>query len=100
MIPSQFKIGSQTIKVLFKRTLFKKTKFWGWYHPNNNTIDVQVSTKDCPLSKEVIKHNYHHELAHCIFEKAGRPDLYEDETLVDNIGAILKQYIEENYTLK
>ena len=43
------------------------------------------------VCKDVILHTYWHEVVHFILHYAGRPDLTDDETLVDVLGGLLAQ---------
>lgn len=42
--------------------------------------------------QDSIEHTFYHELVHFLLYYAGRPDLAEDETLVDVLGGLLAQY--------
>lgn len=100
MIPKSFNIFGQTIKVLYKRALHKSHNAVGYWFPNKNKIDLQQSTKEYQVNKENIEQTFFHEFTHCVFDKIGRNDLSQDETLVDTFGQVLHQFIKENYTLK
>jgi hypothetical protein len=41
---------------------------------------------------EILEHSRWHEQVHYMFKLLGRGDLYEDETLVDNLAGLLAQY--------
>lgn len=43
-------------------------------------------------TRQSLEHTFFHELSHAMFEAVGRPDLSEDEALVDALGAALHQY--------
>lgn len=43
-------------------------------------------------NRESFEHTFFHELAHGLLTAIGRPELAEDEALVDAIGAALHQY--------
>jgi hypothetical protein len=100
MIPKNFNIFGQTIKVLYKKTLHKTHDAIGLWFPNTNTIHIQQNTKEYEINKDNIEQTFCHELIHCMLEKIGRTDLSSDEKLVDNLGQVLHQFIKENYNLK
>lgn len=56
------------------------------------TIDPESGQK---IPEELIRHNLGHEIAHYMFKLCGRDDLYEDETLVDLIGGMIAQILEQ-----
>ncbi len=100
MIPKQFYIFGQLIKVFYKRTLHITKNAIGIYNPSKNTIELQQSTKKYEINNSNIEQSFCHELVHAWLDKINRQELYKDEILVDNLGSCLHQFIKENYTLK
>jgi predicted SprT family Zn-dependent metalloprotease len=93
MIPKQFKVFGQTIKVKFDKNLLRDENNLGVWLCNENKIILQPSTKKKPIKQENIEQIFYHELVHCILDKIGREDLSLKEDLVDLIGQVLHQVI-------
>lgn len=89
-IPSSFKILNHTIHVLEIPVLLDMGRY-GDYDGNRN--EIRLFTEG--VCDDVILHTYYHELMHCLFDKAGYPDHSNDETLVDQIGGLLAQYLKD-----
>ena len=86
-IPSTFMVLNHHIVVKEIPNLPEMSKYGDWDADLN---EIRLFTQD--VCDDVILHSYYHELAHCLFDRAGRTDLSEDEVLVDLIGGLLAQY--------
>ena len=88
-IPNQFRLLNHEINVQ--------------YHPANTDVDahgVSEYPRDAirlytyGANGDTIEHTFYHELVHFLLYYAGRPDLAEDESLVDVLGGLLAQYMQ------
>lgn len=46
--------------------------------------------------RDVVLHTYWHEVTHFLLHYSGRPDLSEDEVLVDTLGGLLAQVVADH----
>lgn len=98
MIPKEFSILGQLIKVKYRRKLLPLC--FGVWNPVNNTIALQQSTREHKLPKEVVEQTFIHELTHAILDTLSYHDLSSDEKFVDRFSQALYQIIKDNYELK
>lgn len=95
IIPARFKIFNQTIKVIYKRDLQDKHDAVGMWVHAKNTIYLQQSTRKYIYSKEQIEQAFLHEVVHCILTLLSYHNLSRNEALVDRLGMVLHQIIEQ-----
>ena len=95
-IPTKFKLLGQTITVEFQDdiTYFEDVVAWAKYRQNK--IILQPSTKQTPIVREKIEHNFLHELVHFIlYYTSGDVEvegpLHKDEHFVDRLAGFLHQ---------
>ena len=91
-IPKRFNILNHTIKVFLDPT--PDVGKVGDADFSTNVIRIFVSG----ISRDVILHTYFHEVIHFVLHYAGRPDLTEDEVLVDVVGGLLAQVLASSTT--
>lgn len=84
-IPRRFKAMNHTINVV--RIPLKKWKWDDWAYWDSSNMQILV----CQGKASVAFHSFCHEVTHCLCELAGRPDLSENEGLVDVLGGLLAQ---------
>ena len=70
-IPTKFKLLGQTITVEFQDDIAHFDDLVGCASYRKNKIILQPSTKQTPINKEKIEHNFLHELMHFILYYAG-----------------------------
>ncbi len=94
-IPKQFNLYGQVITVEFDPALHHNEDVHGWAKYRLNKIVLQPSTPQTPISKELLEHNFVHELVHHILYAASEdsfdPPLHRRECLVDRIAGLLHQ---------
>jgi len=93
VIPKQFNLLGRTIKVSAHPNVRMREGHVGLTDYNQDTIELQTSTKELPLSVDSIHHTYYHELTHWILYCMGRDDLRDDEQFVELFGGLLHQAI-------
>lgn len=98
MILKSFNILGNLIKVKLVRTLYKKDAFGMWFN-RKNEIHIQTNTKEFSMSKDVVNATFCHEVMHVMFEAVGRQDLSDNEQLVESMGQVLHQFL-QNYEIK
>ena len=79
-IPARFTIFGQKIKVKYVDDLDGNA---GKYSPAQSLIQLQRSSLNHKISKEMLEVTFYHEMFHALFDKLGYDDLYLDEKLVD-----------------
>lgn len=95
IIPSSFKLFSQTIKVVYKRDLIEKQGAFAVWNYNRNTIYLQQSTRKHVLSKEQIHQSFVHEATHACLDLMGSSELSNDEKFVHTLSNLIYQLITE-----
>jgi hypothetical protein len=91
-----FKQLNHLVKVTYRKkiTCPEKGALMGDCDPDMGKIQVSLiapaSGQYAP--PEILEHNRWHEQVHYMFQLLNRGDLYEDETLVDNLAGLLAQY--------
>ncbi len=95
VIPSEFQLFNQTIKVKYSRTLIDKKGAFGLWYETKNTIYLQQSTRKHPLTKEQINATAIHEILHACLDLSGNQKLSQDETFVCVLSQLLHQFIEQ-----
>jgi hypothetical protein len=93
IIPREFKLFGQTIKVKYSRTLMDKKNAFGLCDYNKNTITLQQSTRKNILTREQIEQTFLHEVLHMMTYKLGYPDLSDNETFIDSFAHLLHQVV-------
>lgn len=95
VIPAQFKLFNQTIKVIYKRDLISKKGAFGLWDYNKNKIYLQQSTKENILTEEQVHQTFIHEATHSCLDLMGRHDLSKDEVFVSTFSNLIHQFIVE-----
>jgi hypothetical protein len=85
-VPSSFKLLNHQVRVKENAAL-NTNDLAGMAEYDANVIHLATGHMD-----SVTSHTFHHELVHFLFYYAGRPDLAQDEALVDIVGGLLAQY--------
>ena len=93
IIPSEFKLFNQTIKVKYSRTLIDKKKAFGLWDYNKNLITLQQSTRAYKLTQNQIDQTFVHEATHACLDMMGRQELSNDEVFVHTFSNLLHQLI-------
>ena len=93
VIPSEFKLFNQTIKVKYSRTLINRKEAFGVWDYNKNTITLQQSTREHVLSKNQIEQTFMHEAVHACLDLSGYSDLSNDEKFVHTFSNLIHQLI-------
>ena len=87
-IPSSFTVLNHNIRVKEIPALPDIGRYGDWDSDRN---EIRIFTHG--VCDDVILHTYYHELMHCLLDKAGYPDLSNDEVMVDQLGGLLAQYL-------
>lgn len=94
-IPARLKIFNQTIKVIYKRNLIETEDAVGLWVQARNTIYLQQSTRKHKFTKEQIDQAFLHEVVHCMLTLLSYHNLSKNEPLVDRLGMVLHQIVEQ-----
>jgi hypothetical protein len=86
-VPTEFKLLGNTIHVKKNPDLSDVDKYGVSDYQRSQ---ITLYTHEC--TQDVVWHTFHHELVHFLLVLAGRPELSEDESLVDVLGGLLAQY--------
>lgn len=92
-IPANIKLFEQTIKVKYSRTLIDKKGAFAIWDYNTNTITIQQSTRNHPLTQEQIEGSLVHEVTHAFLDLTGNHKLSENEVLVSSLSNLIHQFI-------
>ena len=92
-IPKQFELMGHTIKVEFDSCLLHRENLVGEARYRDNKIILQPDTKDHPISKEDLLHNFLHELMHFVLLYLGEKELNNNEMFVDASSNLLLQFL-------
>ncbi len=85
-IPRTFQILGHVVDVVtVPEAKWKHGDDWAFWDASKLRIEV------CRGRRSMAFHSFCHELTHCLFEMAGRPDLSGDEAFVDTVGGLLAQ---------
>lgn len=89
-----FQILNHTIKIRYPRTINdpEKGNLCGDCLPDDCALKVATAPSGTTAPDSSIEHTRWHEQVHLMFHFAGRPDLYENEQLVDALAGYLAQY--------
>jgi len=86
MIPKQFSLLGQTVKVVIvPQKRWKRLNIEGHWNPNRNTISICDT-----VPEERLQQVFMHEMTHCILDAMNHP-LSLNETFVDNFASHLHQ---------
>lgn len=91
-IPKSYESISQTIKVIEVDDLGLEAGALGRCYFDQNLIKIQNNTKSFPLTKDQRLKTYYHEFVHMMFHAAQKPELRDDEALVDLVADLLYQH--------
>ncbi len=95
VIPAEFQLFNQTIKVKYSRTLIDKKGAFGTWDLSKNKIYLQQSTRKHPLTKEQINSCFLHEFTHAALDLMGEDELSSNEKFVCNFSNLIHQMIEQ-----
>ena len=94
-IPKTVKLYGRTLTIEYDHELFHNEDAYGLAKYRTDTITLQPVTKQTPITREQLEHNYLHELMHHILYNSGEdsfdPPLHKREYLVDRIAGLLHQ---------
>ena len=94
-IPKKFNLLGQTITVEYDESLHHNDDVHGWAKYRQNKIVLQPSTKQAPITRESLEHNFMHELTHFVLYMSGEDSfevpLHQRECLVDRIAGLMHQ---------
>ena len=93
VIPSEFKLFNQTIKVKYSRTLIDKQGAFGLWDYNKNQITLQQSTRAHKLTQNQINQTFLHEVTHACLDHMGHHELSADEKFVSVFSNLIHQFI-------
>ena len=89
-IPSRFQILGHTITVeVVPIEEWEHSDCTAYYAPERDKISVRVHH-----TESLMRHAFWHEVMHTMFNLLNREELYKDEVLVDNLGAVLAQILD------
>lgn len=96
VLPSQFSLLGQTIRVVYDENLVRDSDHVGEARYRTNEIRLQPDTPGAGRPQDAIEHAFYHELAHWVLYFAGQyyrdgEHLHQDERLVDLVGGLLHQ---------
>lgn len=95
VIPSEFKLFNQKIKVIYKRNLIDTHSAFGIWDYNRSRIYLQQSTRKYILTKEQVENTFIHEATHAMLSLMGESVLSDNETLVHTLSSLIHQFITE-----
>jgi len=96
VIPREFKLFNQTIKVKYSRTLLDKKQAYGLWEFSKNKITLQQSTRKYKLTTEQLDQTFLHEVTHACLDHLGYTELSEDEKFVNSFSNLIHQFITTN----
>ena len=92
MIPKSFTLMNRTYDVVDMPHEFHLAgEQDGYFDKERGAISVYTGDTYSP---EYIRAVFFHELAHALFEAAGREDLSKDEALVEVMGSVVHQFMQ------
>lgn len=94
MIPAEFKLYNQTIKVIYRRDLIDKKQAFGIWDYNKNKIYLQQSTRKHVLTNEQIESTFIHEVIHACLDLMGEHKLSDNEKFVHSFSNLIHQFLE------
>lgn len=92
-IPSKFKLGAQTINVIYDKSLIHADGALGMTEYQQNLIQLAPSTKEFPIAQEKLELVFWHEVVHWIFSSIGQEELRQDETIVEQVADRIMQVV-------
>jgi len=92
LIPKQFKLFNQTIKVELKNKLAYNNNNYGEAKYTSNKIRIQKQNEGVSLKKTMVEQTFYHELIHYILNYMGENELGKNEKFVDIFASLLHQY--------
>ena len=93
VMPKEFKLFNQIIKVKYSRTLIDKKKAFGVWEYNKNTITLQQSTREHKLTENQITQTFIHEAVHASLDLMGHHELSNNEIFVSTFSNLMHQLI-------
>jgi hypothetical protein len=90
IIPSEFKIGHYTYKVVMKKRINRSGTCWGRSYLGPRVIHLATHPKKRALTEAEITVTFWHEYAHCMLYQMGHP-LWQDEAFCDMLGESLER---------
>lgn len=90
-IPARFELLGSTITVKVRDDLYDEAECYGRWTPSKHLIELQEVGPD--VTKTFQLQTFWHEVMHAVFDNIGRPELSEDEALVDLVGQCIHQVL-------
>ncbi|CAB4241152.1 hypothetical protein UFOVP228_10 [uncultured Caudovirales phage] len=92
IIPSEFKIGRYTYKVVMKKRINKSGTCWGRAYVHDRIIHLATHIPKRALTEAEITTTFWHEVMHCVLYDMGHA-LWKDEAFVSAVSENLFRII-------
>lgn len=89
-IPNKINMFGETINVIHKKDLMKRTNNAGEAHYRFNEIHISDDDK-----QDIKENTFFHEWLHLAFDKLGEKELRDNERVVGSLAGLLHQLIKD-----